>query len=438
MSTHSEAEQGAFSRAVGSIMQGVYRITRTRQGAAPVIDEPPEGSQANLALSALQRFATHPTASGLARSIQLLAMLDGFPRVRSRGLEWVGGMAVALGEKELACQIHAEGMQIGDALGDPEIEARHLAAITAHAPSPAWKRFADRNAPRALIRASTPLTQVTAHPLFQHISHDLKARLADEIEALSYQAGEHLAVAGNPATALYILRSGQVAVWAPFQKHRRFVCYRSEGDVIGEMGWLSVDRDRTADCVAMSPIEAWKVPYSLLDELQSEQGGQQMSSMLQWLYLERRVQSLLTMTLALPSNPQSGTPRLGALSLSEAVQTVVSDPRNYTPRFIDGETLLKENDTLEGVFAILDGSVSVQIDIGGGEHIEGIRTARHDHPILLSGSGQQESSMLGCTVKGCGSGYAIYIPPTVPIRALHAEQTSALLMSSRPMERAWR
>jgi CRP-like cAMP-binding protein len=66
---------------------------------------------------------------------------------------------------------------------------------------------------------------------------------------------------------MYVIIQGAADVWAGSGGDRRLIATHRRGDVIGEMGLVRHD-DRSADVVAVGPVEALAVDGRFLERIQ--------------------------------------------------------------------------------------------------------------------------------------------------------------------------
>lgn len=107
----------------------------------------------------------------------------------------------------------------------------------------------------AAVAPEAPLT-LAQTPLGASLDADALARLAAVLGHTRLAAGEHVFRRGDPGDALYLLRSGQVAISLPGPGvDRRLVSY-APGVVFGEIGLLR-GTPRTADAVVEADAALW-------------------------------------------------------------------------------------------------------------------------------------------------------------------------------------
>ncbi len=91
--------------------------------------------------------------------------------------------------------------------------------------------------------------------LFEHVSDDDRARLAEFIDVAQLTAGETLFRAGEPGESLYVVRSGEVELFIRDTAGQKIaLAIAGAGEVFGELALL--DRGpRTATAVALTDCE---------------------------------------------------------------------------------------------------------------------------------------------------------------------------------------
>src|SRR5271156_234764 len=93
--------------------------------------------------------------------------------------------------------------------------------------------------------------------LFEHISDEDRARLAEFIDFRQLAAGETLFKAGEPGDSLYVVKSGEIELYikdTAGQKILLAIAIAGTGEVFGELALL--DRGpRTATALALADSE---------------------------------------------------------------------------------------------------------------------------------------------------------------------------------------
>lgn len=102
-------------------------------------------------------------------------------------------------------------------------------------------------------------------PFFQLLDEQERALLADELDIVSFSAGQIVFNYGDPGDSLYVIRSGEVEAFFKDDTGGRIVLERSgEGDFFGELSLLD-NGPRTASVVVTKDLEALRVDRGDLD-----------------------------------------------------------------------------------------------------------------------------------------------------------------------------
>ena len=106
------------------------------------------------------------------------------------------------------------------------------------------------------------------HALFERLSDRARERLLDASFRKSLNAGDRLFLRGDPASEVYVIESGRLAV----QRERRdgtILTYTvlGPGGVLGELAYLEGVPRRGASVLAMERAKLTGVPFDVLDEL---------------------------------------------------------------------------------------------------------------------------------------------------------------------------
>jgi CRP-like cAMP-binding protein len=117
---------------------------------------------------------------------------------------------------------------------------------------------------------STRLDSATAlarTPLFSHLGRLDLARLAGELEELSFKPGEAIVREGDPADGFYVINSGRVVVVAatPVGDGSRLVAL-GPGEAFGEIALLT-DSPRTASVLAETDVTVWRLARARFEAL---------------------------------------------------------------------------------------------------------------------------------------------------------------------------
>ncbi len=119
-----------------------------------------------------------------------------------------------------------------------------------------------------LYRKRSLLNQLKTTPLFAKCSQAFLEKLAREAALVSLEPGESLAREGEPADALYLVRSGFIKLMQRFGSGELAISYLSKGMTVGETefltggpkGWLST-------AISVEYAELVKIPASIAGEL---------------------------------------------------------------------------------------------------------------------------------------------------------------------------
>jgi CRP-like cAMP-binding protein len=100
------------------------------------------------------------------------------------------------------------------------------------------------------------------HPLLAHLPPERLSRLAREGEVETWKAGEDIVAEGSLGDALFLILSGEVAVY----RDGKTFATLSAGDVFGEMSMVE-PAPRSASVSAMSPTFLFRLPHDSLHRL---------------------------------------------------------------------------------------------------------------------------------------------------------------------------
>lgn len=104
-------------------------------------------------------------------------------------------------------------------------------------------------------------------PLFQLLNESERAVLAQNVEEVSFAAGQTLFNAGDPGDALYVISAGEVEIFFKDNTGVKIVLERpGPGDFFGELSLLDKG-SRTANAVALTDVRALRVDRQDLDAL---------------------------------------------------------------------------------------------------------------------------------------------------------------------------
>jgi CRP-like cAMP-binding protein len=120
------------------------------------------------------------------------------------------------------------------------------------------------------METSSPITSATAlarTPLFAHLGRVDLAKLAGELEERQFRAGQAIVREGEPADALYVVKSGEASVTLGGQALDDAGDLRiGAGECFGEMALLA-DSPRTASVVATTEVTVWRLSRARFDAL---------------------------------------------------------------------------------------------------------------------------------------------------------------------------
>jgi CRP-like cAMP-binding protein len=161
---------------------------------------------------------------------------------------------------------------------------------------------------------------------------------------VTFERGDLICKAGVTADALYILRTGRVAISQRTGATLKTFRYRGPGDVIGEMGLFAPRRARTATVSASTRVEAWRVDY---EALESAPNAAELTAVLAERYAIRRAEARIAQHPLFAS--------LDLAARSELLSAIRSAP-GWVPA---GTSLAAHRSVCGGVFFLLDGAADV-------------------------------------------------------------------------------
>lgn len=252
---------GADDRA--SARRPIFDPERTCYGAIPALAVPSVA-----ALAPISRTVLAP-ASGQHRGerhgglppggITFLATMDfDLPR----------GAAVELGPGELFGEIGAmsgwpQSVTARTTSASTLLQIRLPALRALRRRSPALKERLD-----ALYRRLSLADQLAATPLFAGCDAAFLAALKESVELISLEPGQVLARRGEPALALYLVRSGFLRLSQPYGSGEMVVNYLSKGMTLGEVELLVGDTGGwTSTAAAVEHAELVAIPAAELERL---------------------------------------------------------------------------------------------------------------------------------------------------------------------------
>jgi len=113
-----------------------------------------------------------------------------------------------------------------------------------------------------------PLDEFRAAGLLDDLADDAARRLVDVLRPVLRRLvdGEYLCRSGEEATAFWILRNGQVRI-EDFASggSPQYLRARSQGEVLGEVGYIASDKSRSASIRANGPVELYEIQYARLN-----------------------------------------------------------------------------------------------------------------------------------------------------------------------------
>ena len=123
-----------------------------------------------------------------------------------------------------------------------------------------------------LYRERSLAAQLSGTPLFRGLGDPIIEALKESVELVSCDPDEVLVQEGEPADALYLVRSGFIKLMQEFGEGRIAVTYLSKGMTLGEAELLidGVDGWRTT-AVSVEFAELVKLPREVFDQLLSSQ-----------------------------------------------------------------------------------------------------------------------------------------------------------------------
>jgi len=102
--------------------------------------------------------------------------------------------------------------------------------------------------------------------VFMEVDPTVLVHVAEQLEARSYRTGANILTAGKPGEGLVLVRSGQLEISQLRGEERVRIATLGPHDSVGELSTLN-DTPATADCIALTDLEAYVVPADVLAEL---------------------------------------------------------------------------------------------------------------------------------------------------------------------------
>jgi cAMP-dependent protein kinase regulator len=102
--------------------------------------------------------------------------------------------------------------------------------------------------------------------IFSGIPEEDAKRILNELESLSFSAGQKVVEEGDSGDSMYIVRSGRARVTAHLLGKEIELAVLEEGDVFGEVAFLT-GRPRTAAVIADGPLEVFEISRRYLERI---------------------------------------------------------------------------------------------------------------------------------------------------------------------------
>lgn len=167
------------------------------------------------------------------------------------------------------------------------------------------------------METPAPLASATAlarTPLFAHLGRVDLAKLAGELEERRFKAGQTIVREGEPADALYVVKSGEARVMVGAESlDDDGQLQIGPGECFGEMALLA-DSPRTASVVAQTEVTVWRLSRARFDVLMTHERA-----------IAKGIERGLVHRLALTSR-ELGTVRTTAHRLARAALQGLSAP----------------------------------------------------------------------------------------------------------------
>jgi len=119
-------------------------------------------------------------------------------------------------------------------------------------------------------------------PIFEHL--DLKAHrnIIEKIELMYYPAGYIIFQAGDEATDMYIVKSGEIEIFIEENGMRKGVAGITTGGFFGEMALIE-ETQRAASAEAMTDVEVFVITKDILRDLMAAVPGLDMKLVEEYL-----------------------------------------------------------------------------------------------------------------------------------------------------------
>ena len=103
-------------------------------------------------------------------------------------------------------------------------------------------------------------------PIFSKIQPAMQKLLCFSSERLTYEAGQVMFRAGDPADAAYVVIDGQIEISVPTPKGPLVVSTVGRNEIIGEIAIFG-DVPRTATCTALTRLETLRISKDLFSNI---------------------------------------------------------------------------------------------------------------------------------------------------------------------------
>ncbi len=103
-------------------------------------------------------------------------------------------------------------------------------------------------------------------PIFSKIQPAMQKLLCFSSERLTYEAGQVMFRAGDPADAAYVVIDGKIEISVPTPKGPLVVSTVGRNEIIGEIAIFG-DVPRTATCTALTKLETLRISKDLFSNV---------------------------------------------------------------------------------------------------------------------------------------------------------------------------
>lgn len=347
------------------------------------------------------RALTSPFDSGDLPAILLaLRGLREHPGLRAEALGVLGHSAAQLpNDQGLACRAFSLAAGAAREAGDQEQCRKFARYLLELSPNDAWRDYAGALLGGLELDAASELEHPADCALFRDLSGPSRDAIAREARLWRMPTGSWLCVEDNPAEELWVLRTGRVAVLQRVGGEDTFLRFRRTGEVVGEMGALTPGRHRTASIVAVTPTEAWVIPYRALLEMSRKPEHADLAARLADQYFERRVESRLSQHALFQALDPAARAELAGMIDTGVV------PR----RFEAGDVLARGTESVTHLLLVLDGDIERHMGPSDARPVEIIRCTGRAAP-LLGAESLLESARWPGDIVGAGSGWVAALP----------------------------